>query len=79
MLTRIFNVGCGISRKDDTWPQRFFNIPISEGPRKGKILKKEDFNKMLDEYYKIKGWDINGIPTNKRLSEIGISKTKFLK
>jgi aldehyde:ferredoxin oxidoreductase len=78
MLTRIFNVGCGISRKDDTWPQRFFSIPISEGPRRGKVLRKGDFNKMLDEYYKIKGWDKNGIPTNKRLSEIGVSTDKLL-
>jgi aldehyde:ferredoxin oxidoreductase len=32
-----------------------------------------DLEPMLDEYYRIMGWDANGIPTQVRLNELGIS------
>jgi aldehyde:ferredoxin oxidoreductase len=73
MLTRAFNVRNGISRKDDAWPERFFEEPISEGPMKGRTLIRDEFNKMINDYYELKGWDENGIPTSKRLSEIGLA------
>lgn len=73
MLTRAFNVREGISRKDDTWPDRFFNEPISEGPMKGMILEKKEFNKMLGDYYRVKGWDADGRPMNDRLAKLGLA------
>ncbi|MFH1821897.1 MAG: aldehyde ferredoxin oxidoreductase C-terminal domain-containing protein, partial [Methanobacteriota archaeon] len=32
------------------------------GPAKGRSIRKEDFEKMLDAYYKLRGWDKNGMP-----------------
>ncbi len=58
-LARKFNVREGITRKDDTLPKRFFNEPL---PESGKVIREEDLQKMLDDYYKLRGWDENGIP-----------------
>ena len=68
-LARAFNVREGISRKDDMLPERFFKESLPNGP----ALKKDKFNKMLDEYYDLMGWDRDGIPTEKRLTEIGLA------
>jgi len=35
--------------------------------------KEEKGNRMLDEYYDLRGWDPNGIPTEKKLKELGLS------
>jgi aldehyde:ferredoxin oxidoreductase len=72
-LARAFNVREGIGRKDDTLPERFFEEPISEGPAKGLVIKKEKFTTILDEYYDLMGWDRNGIPTKTKLMELGLS------
>ncbi len=52
-LVREFNFKCGISKKDDTLPFRFFNEKINNE----NILKKEDFEKMLTDYYKLRNWN----------------------
>ncbi len=52
-LVREFNFKCGISKKDDTLPLRFFNEKINNE----NILKKEDFEKMLTDYYKLRNWN----------------------
>jgi aldehyde:ferredoxin oxidoreductase len=72
-VTRAFNVREGIRRIDDTLPERFFREPLQEGPSKGLVLNKDEFQKMLDEYYEISGWDENGIPTEAKLLKLGLS------
>jgi aldehyde:ferredoxin oxidoreductase len=44
--------------KDDTLPRRFFEEPIEEG----KVLRREDFDRLLKEYYELRGWDEMGVP-----------------
>lgn len=56
---RRFNVREGISRKDDTLPNRFFDEPLEPN---GKKIVREEFDGMVGEYYAIHGWDENGIP-----------------
>jgi aldehyde:ferredoxin oxidoreductase len=56
--TRTFNIREGLTREDDTLPRRFFEEPIEEG----KILKKEDFDRLLSDYYELRGWGKDGIP-----------------
>jgi len=46
-LVRSYNSREGISRKDDTLPERFLNEPL-----KGQVVKKEKLDKTLDLYYK---------------------------
>lgn len=58
-LTRIFNLKCGVTKKDDTLPERFFNEPV--GPDKETIAER-DLELMLQQYYRERGWDGEGIP-----------------
>jgi len=68
-LERLFNLKAGFTRKDDTLPMRILKEPIKTGPSKGEI---EELDKMLDDYYKVRGWDKNGIPTNEKLKALGL-------
>ncbi|OYD16832.1 hypothetical protein CH333_02510 [candidate division WOR-3 bacterium JGI_Cruoil_03_44_89] len=71
-LTRLLAVREGISRKDDTLPPRVMEEPLPAGPAKGHFISKETLDTMLDEYYKLREWDENGIPTEKKLKELGL-------
>ncbi len=67
-LERYMNTREGISRKDDTLPERF----LREGRKKDPERKIVPLEKMLDGYYKKRGFDRNGIPTDRTLKELGI-------
>ena len=58
----------GISRKDDTLPDRFLN----EGRENDIQRKTVPLEKMLDKYYRLRGYDANGIPTVDTLKMLGI-------
>lgn len=62
----------GLRRKDDFPPDRFFEEPIPTGPNKGAVLDREKYEKMLIEYYHIRGYDDEGIPTREKLEELGL-------
>ncbi|MFC1901865.1 aldehyde ferredoxin oxidoreductase family protein [Chloroflexota bacterium] len=72
-LLKVYNVRQGLTRKDDTWPSRFFTEPLPEGPSKGTVLSKNTIERLLDEYYELRGWDIKtGLPTKEKLIELGL-------
>ena len=71
-VERMFNVREGISRKDDVPPSRMFN-PLTSGRYKGTQATPEELQKMLDEYYELRGWNKNGIPTKQKLKELNIT------
>jgi aldehyde:ferredoxin oxidoreductase len=62
-LERMFNNRAGFSRKDDSLPERFFG---SGG------IDRIEFEKALDEYYLLRGWDRNGVPKQEKLRELGL-------
>jgi aldehyde:ferredoxin oxidoreductase len=68
-LTRAINTRLGISRKDDYPPDRVFDLPMTEGPHAGKILKREDYEKILDIYYQKRGWTKDGQVPEDRISK----------
>jgi aldehyde:ferredoxin oxidoreductase len=68
-LARLFNVREGFSRAADTLPARNLTQPMTVGSAGGQVVNLEP---MLDEYYRIMGWDAKGVPTPKRLKELGI-------
>ncbi len=72
-VERMFNLREGLGRKDDTLPDRFFTLPIHDGPSKGAVVSREDFEKELEAYYALWGWDEQGVPTKQALSELGIT------
>ncbi len=57
-LERLYNqVHAGFTRSDDYPPSRSMDEPLPRGPLKGQRLVPENWNRMLDEYYLIHGWD----------------------
>lgn len=67
---RMFLVKIGFSRKDDTLPARLTQQPMPGGPAKGSVCHLEE---MLDEYYGERGWTSEGIPTDDKLRELGLT------
>jgi aldehyde:ferredoxin oxidoreductase len=67
-LIRMFNNREGFTRKDDTLPYRTLNEPLPDGPAKGQCIGEENLNKMIDEYYALRGWDASGIPKKETLT-----------
>ena len=62
----------GMTRKEDTLPKRYFDEPVVEGPAQGEVILREAFEKMLDEYYRLHGWDGNGVPKKESLKRLGL-------
>jgi aldehyde:ferredoxin oxidoreductase len=69
-LKRIINMRLGITRADDTLPQRFLNEPRPSGGAEG-ILP--DLDLMLGEYYRVRGWAEDGTPSRERLVALGLA------
>ncbi len=67
---RMFIVNAGFDRKDDSLPERITKDPMPSGPAKGEVC---DLNTMLDDYYKVQGWDNNGIPREETLRGLGLT------
>jgi len=78
-LGRLFNIREGLSRKDDTMPWKVMNVPIpDEGVAKGSFVSQEDLDLLLDDYYEVRGWTKDGIPTVEKLNEIGMEDLVYL-
>jgi len=71
-VERAFLVREGIRRKDDALGGKWGNEPISGGPCDGERIDPKKFSKLLDEYYQLRGWDKEGIPTSATLSVLGL-------
>jgi len=66
------------SRKDDFLPQRILEEPLPDGPCKGQIITTNRYNKMLDDYYSIRGWDRDGMPTKATLENLDLADVASL-
>lgn len=51
---REFNLREGMKITDDALPKRFFQEKLEDS---GKVLPKADIEKMLSDYYRLRGWD----------------------
>jgi aldehyde:ferredoxin oxidoreductase len=69
-LKRLINIRLGITRADDTLPQRFLNEPRPSGGAEGVL---PDLDLMMQETYRARGWTAEGIPTQERLAALGIA------
>jgi aldehyde:ferredoxin oxidoreductase len=68
-LERLFNIKSGLSAKDDTLPPRMLKDPMPAGPCKGEVNK---LDQMLPEYYALRGWGKDGVPTKEKKAELGL-------
>lgn len=72
-VERLFNLREGLGRKDDTLPDRLFTQPIHDGPSKGAVVNRADFEAELEAYYGLWGWDPQGVPKKEALAALGIT------
>ena len=69
-LERALHVREGVGRAQDTLPHKVMHEPIPEGPHKGMRCPPEELEAMKDEFYGIRGWDGNGVPTSETLRRL---------
>jgi aldehyde:ferredoxin oxidoreductase len=69
-LKRQINLRLGITRADDTLPQRLLTEPRPTGGAAGVL---PDLDTMLTEYYRVRGWTPEGVPTAARLEALGLA------
>jgi len=76
-LEKLFNLGAGHTRADDSLPDRCFE-PIRGPASEGAVIDRARFEAMLEEYYTVRGWDRDGVPTAGKLRELGIERYSAL-
>jgi aldehyde:ferredoxin oxidoreductase len=75
-LARLYNIREGVGTRDyDTLPPKIMKVPIPDkGVAHGAVVNQEEFDLGLDDYYSVRGWTKNGVPTMKKLKELGLEK-----
>lgn len=68
-LEKLFNLKAGLSMKDDTLPPRILKDPAPAGFNKGGVCQ---LDVMIPEYYKVRGWSGDGVPSKEKLKSLGI-------
>ena len=68
-MEREFNNRAGFTSKDDSLPKRLTTEPAKTGPAKGLV---NGLDKMLPEYYKVRGWDKEGRLTKETKTRLGL-------
>ncbi len=66
-LEKLFNIAAGVEK--DTLPPRLLTEPLPEGPAAGKVSQLET---MLKEYYAVRNWDEDGVPTAEKKAELNL-------
>lgn len=69
-LERLLNLKLGLTPDQDSLPKRFTDEPLPEGPGKGEVV---ELDRMMDDYYQLRGWDSNGYPSKEKLAELGLT------
>ena len=78
-------------RESDVLPEPYFNTPLETNvqdpeclvpgkngeviSRKGEVVDRNEFERMQDEYYRLRGWDAaTGLQTRKKLEDLGLNE-----
>ncbi len=69
-VERLYNLREGFTRADDTLPPRMLNEAVPDGPSKGWVSRLEP---ILNEYYRARGWDEQGVPRPRKLAELELA------
>lgn len=78
-LARLINVREGLSRKGDSLPWKVMNEPIpDDGPAKGAVVTQDELDLMLDDYYNVRGWTLEGVPKIEKLKALGLAELHCL-
>jgi aldehyde:ferredoxin oxidoreductase len=71
-LERLFNLREGFTRKDDALPPRFSQETLPRGHSKNQVV---DLEPLLEEYYALRGWGADGIPSKDKLTKLGLRRS----
>jgi aldehyde:ferredoxin oxidoreductase len=72
-LLRLFNLREGLTKDEElAFPARTFEAEATP-PNAGKVFTKEMLQEMVEEYYRLRGWNRNGIPHRVTLERLGLS------
>lgn len=69
-LERQFNLAAGLTKQDDTLPKRLLTEPAPSGTAKGLVAR---IPEMLPEYYQLRGWTADGVPTPETLARLALT------
>ncbi len=72
-LEKEFNLAAGLTKKDDDLPKRLKTEAAKTGPAKGLV---NGIDKMLPEYYELRGWNKEGVPTAETRKRLGTAALK---
>ena len=70
-LARVFNIREGFTLEDDNLPRRLME-PKANGVLSDVSIDPKQFEKLRSSYYKMAGWDNEGVPTPEKLEELEI-------
>jgi aldehyde:ferredoxin oxidoreductase len=73
-LGRLLNLREGVQRDDDRLPARILSVPHPDGVAAGKTVGAEAFREALDEYYRLRGWDEEGVPSEETLDSLSLAE-----
>lgn len=68
-MERQFNNAAGFTSRDDNLPPRLTGEAAATGPAKGMV---NELSKMLPDYYRVRGWTAEGVPTADTLERLGL-------
>ncbi|WP_426417721.1 aldehyde ferredoxin oxidoreductase family protein [Aestuariirhabdus sp. LZHN29] len=68
-MERRFNLAAGLTGADDSLPKRLLTEAAKTGPAKGMVAKLGD---MLPQYYEIRGWGDDGVPSKETYQRLGL-------
>lgn len=72
-LEKCLNYREGFRRRDDRVADRFFEEPLSVGPKKGSVLDRKAYEELMNGYYEERGWDPRTTrPSNRILKKLGL-------
>ncbi|TLN18700.1 aldehyde ferredoxin oxidoreductase, partial [bacterium] len=67
---RLWNLKVGYTKADDMVPTRLTTQPLQSGAAKGNVSHVPE---MLPEYYQLRGWDDDGVPTKEKLESLSLA------
>jgi len=68
-MERQYNLAAGFTAKDDNLPPRLTTEAAKTGPAKGMV---SGLATMLPEYYEVRGWTPEGVPTAETMARLGL-------
>ncbi len=71
-LTRLFNLKAGMTRADEDLPGRLKTEPLPDGPAAGHRFTDADIERLLADYYAVRGWDEAGVPRPETLATLDV-------